>query len=472
MVILAFPLGCSLGDQTELRGVDPLEPILNNQSILFVSDKPIEVRDEIGVWMKADEGIVSSPEDELRYRWISADSLEVRSVRGFPQSRFVSIEIHEAFIQKHTSSRVKMPVRHSFEIAKPFVDELNGQWFATSTGSIKSSLLLSLKFNYTLIPDLVLPFVRVEANGREREAELMKFSMGKELSLKLDIPEKADSLSVKINLDSGFATSDGLFSFSSGYSLGSLVFAERGIISSEEIPIQNNRDIGKNELSVLAEDAGAEEIKKLQSIEEALESNSEDGSLLFNKALSLARLGKHKQSIETYDEIINSGSESADAYNNRGVSKNAIKNFKSALVDFNKALDMDSNKTSAHVNMGFTLMMLERYQESIASSDKALALDPTNPWAFNNRGFAQLKLGQLQSAAQSLKMSHQSNPNNSWVYRNLACLHALDGSKEEALRNLNRAVRMGYRDKNWIMTEESLEGLREEIMFKTIIESI
>lgn len=63
-------------------------------------------------------------------------------------------------------------------------------------------------------------------------------------------------------------------------------------------------------------------------------------------------------------------------------------------------------------------------------------------------------------------------PDDSMVWYNLGCSLALLDKRDEALKALSRAVTLGYRDHEWMISDNDLRSLREERAFKTLIKRI
>ena len=63
-------------------------------------------------------------------------------------------------------------------------------------------------------------------------------------------------------------------------------------------------------------------------------------------------------------------------------------------------------------------------------------------------------------------------PDESEVWYNLACSLALAGDREEALDTLEKAVCKGYSDAGWMLSDDDLEGLRNDPRFKKLLERL
>ena len=63
-------------------------------------------------------------------------------------------------------------------------------------------------------------------------------------------------------------------------------------------------------------------------------------------------------------------------------------------------------------------------------------------------------------------------PANATAHYNLACSLALSKRRTEALRSLQRAVELGYRDFDWMAQDPDLEDLKEHPEFTALLEQL
>lgn len=63
-------------------------------------------------------------------------------------------------------------------------------------------------------------------------------------------------------------------------------------------------------------------------------------------------------------------------------------------------------------------------------------------------------------------------PQNATAHYNLACSLALKKRNAEAMRSLERAVELGYRDVDWLMQDPDLEALKHYPAFKVLLSKI
>ena len=77
--------------------------------------------------------------------------------------------------------------------------------------------------------------------------------------------------------------------------------------------------------------------------------------------------------------------------------------------------------------------------------------------------------------AEGLKMDRKLvklQPQNATAHYNLACSLALSKRKTDALRELQGAVTLGYRDFDWMQHDPDLEALKKHPKFQSLIESL
>ena len=125
----------------------------------------------------------------------------------------------------------------------------------------------------------------------------------------------------------------------------------------------------------------------------ALRQDSNNLDLLFNKAYSLAELGKFNEAIKWYDKALRIKPDDVDALNNKGWALYNLGKYNEAIEYFDKALRIKPDYVDALNNKGVSLEKLGKYNEAIEWYDKALRIKPDYVDALNNKRLAQKKLG-------------------------------------------------------------------------------
>jgi predicted Zn-dependent protease len=77
--------------------------------------------------------------------------------------------------------------------------------------------------------------------------------------------------------------------------------------------------------------------------------------------------------------------------------------------------------------------------------------------------------------ADGLKMDRKLvklQPQNATAHYNLACSLALSKRKSDALRALQRAVKLGYTDFDWMQQDPDLEVLKQHPEFQSLLQTL
>lgn len=63
-------------------------------------------------------------------------------------------------------------------------------------------------------------------------------------------------------------------------------------------------------------------------------------------------------------------------------------------------------------------------------------------------------------------------PDNATAHYNLACSLALVKRKADALASLRQAIKLGYRDLDWMQQDPDLEGLKSDPQFLALLDQL
>ncbi len=106
----------------------------------------------------------------------------------------------------------------------------------------------------------------------------------------------------------------------------------------------------------------------------------------------------------------------------------------------------------------------KRFQE-------AIALDPGLPEAFNGVGVTYRMRNDLQTAIAWYKRSLTVDPDFGDAYYNMACVYALQGQEELALRYLQIAAMNGYATAEGIDEDPDLASLRDTPAYRALVKA-
>jgi tetratricopeptide (TPR) repeat protein len=186
--------------------------------------------------------------------------------------------------------------------------------------------------------------------------------------------------------------------------------------------------------------------------------------------ISLEALTNRYQEFSEHFFVKNAIKFLAKFYNKRGLQRQNAGSYQGAIEDYQRLLELSPQNATALNLMGVCYYYSKDYKNAVAYYEKAYEFDDSNTSIFlNNMGMAYSKMGKLNKAAALLEELQQLIPDDGLVYRDWSLYYSIIGNVEAALSNLEKAIKLGYRNLHWIETEESLETLRSNDRYKAIV---
>jgi len=151
------------------------------------------------------------------------------------------------------------------------------------------------------------------------------------------------------------------------------------------------------------------------------------------------------------------------------------KNYEEALPLFNK-LNEEAETGQNWTHIAFCHYYLGNYTKSIEAHEKSVLVAPDIKSQYHyhsNIGLVYAKNRQFEEAETAfeafdeLSTSRHSQP--ALHYRNWGMFYALQDEKYEAIENLKKAIKWQFRDVEWLENDDSLDNIREEKAFKSIL---
>ncbi len=181
------------------------------------------------------------------------------------------------------------------------------------------------------------------------------------------------------------------------------------------------------------------------------------------KLLSLLLLGSFYFQINTVQAKVNSqvesstSSKSVMSKNENNLSEEE-KIFKSALAY------IDSANQAA--NMADREKLLKDAQVELTNS---LSKNPRYVEAMYFRGVVNLMLGKLEEGEKDLLQVIEINPKTAEAHYNLACLYSVRNNTELALTSLDKALKNGFKDTDYLLHDPDLAFLRNFKEFNEVL---
>jgi serine/threonine protein kinase/tetratricopeptide (TPR) repeat protein len=205
--------------------------------------------------------------------------------------------------------------------------------------------------------------------------------------------------------------------------------------------------------------------------------------------------------------------ELAEAHASRGLALTYQHRFDEASVEFERAMELDSalyeapwyyaRSLQAQGNLDQAVVLYERAAElrvddyqallfaaiayrglgrneemrvtaprAVAAAERALALNPGDSRALYLGAMAHQILGDVSRADEWARRAVQSDPANPLMLYNIGCLYAVAGKPGLALDHLERAIELGMRNRDWLMTDPDLESVRGDPRFVALITDV
>ena len=117
--------------------------------------------------------------------------------------------------------------------------------------------------------------------------------------------------------------------------------------------------------------------------DKALNINSTDINVLYNKALALDSLGRLNDAIVYYDKALAINPNDTDSLNNKGLDLDVLGKHGEAITYYDKILTINPVDTDALYNKGIALDNLGKHDEAISYYKEVLAINPNDTSALN-----------------------------------------------------------------------------------------
>ncbi len=119
-----------------------------------------------------------------------------------------------------------------------------------------------------------------------------------------------------------------------------------------------------------------------------------------------------------------------------------------------------------HYNEGNKFLNKGNWEEAVTHYRMALHHNKNFEEAYVNLSTAYLSGKKLNESQKILSTLEEINPSNPSLHYNLACYHALTGQDGPALKSLQRAVELGFKNFKSVETDPDLKNLRSNPKFE------
>ena len=147
-----------------------------------------------------------------------------------------------------------------------------------------------------------------------------------------------------------------------------------------------------------------------------------------------------------------------------------------AIELYEKASEVQPQDYQAPLLVAQIYSDLGRYGEAEAARRRGvrivegrLKLDPDDARSLYMGANGLVALGEFEKGLEWARQALELDPNEPMVLYNVACIQSLAGRIEDAIDSLERAVRSGLNQKNWLEHDSNLDALRHHPRYQTLI---
>jgi tetratricopeptide (TPR) repeat protein len=171
----------------------------------------------------------------------------------------------------------------------------------------------------------------------------------------------------------------------------------------------------------------------------------------YNRAVSVAVLGKYQQALDDLDFVIQERPRHKNARFNRAEILFQLGKFQQAVDFYSQAIELDPRDAAAHSGRGLAYLELGDFDKALLDLNTVLRLDSDNPEAYVDRADLYATIGNWERAAGDYRVAIGLNNQLPGAYQNVAWLMATCPDKRfrnasKAIRAANKAIELGGSD--------------------------
>jgi serine/threonine protein kinase/Tfp pilus assembly protein PilF len=194
-----------------------------------------------------------------------------------------------------------------------------------------------------------------------------------------------------------------------------------------------------------------------------------------SRAFALWMLGQNRASREEFATALRMDAKQFDAHYLLARARFQSGEMEEAARGFERAAEVREDY-QARFFAAQSYAALERTSEATAAYRRALdvvqdhlALNPDDPRAATMCAVAHCRLGDQEAGLDWAERALAIDPEDAGVKYNVACLYAVEGRTEDAIRTLRAAVSSGFGNREWLERDPDLESIRHDSRFQALM---
>jgi serine/threonine protein kinase/Tfp pilus assembly protein PilF len=199
-----------------------------------------------------------------------------------------------------------------------------------------------------------------------------------------------------------------------------------------------------------------------QSLEQALELDPKNVSMLRSLARVLIRLSRLEEANMVLKKVLDLNPNDSEALTLLGEIYERTNRFSQAIKLYEKAFEIDPENTSALSRLGDLNFKQDKRDEAIVHLKKAVKVNPENPGIHSKLAEVYLQENQEDLAFDHLVKAASLNPNDPVVLKDLGKLYLKQNSLDQAFLQFKRAVSLNPSDAEAHASLAQIHFWREE----------
>lgn len=206
----------------------------------------------------------------------------------------------------------------------------------------------------------------------------------------------------------------------------------------------------------------------LNSIDQALTTDSTNIEYLSYKANIYYEMGKPKEAITEWDHVLRLYPDFAWGYYRRGWFKELTKDYDGAIEDLSMSIVLDPEYSYAYSSRGDIYQKQGKHDLAEADFRKIVEIEETTE-EYACIHYAYLGLGMPDKAIETCNAIIARDTTDAGNYYDAACMYSRMKDKENAIRCLKRSLELGYARFSHIEQDYDLDFIRDTDEFKSLI---
>ncbi|MFQ5681812.1 MAG: tetratricopeptide repeat protein [Candidatus Binatia bacterium] len=205
-----------------------------------------------------------------------------------------------------------------------------------------------------------------------------------------------------------------------------------------------------------------------------VQAGSDEARERTNAGVKLLQQGKTDEAVTEFEKAVTLDPDYVAAHVNLAYAYDRQGRVEEAMDGYRRVIELAPEDVMAHNNLGVLYDKKGLYNEAIGAFEQALRIDPTNANAQKNLENAKKNKATIQgrqdriAQAQKEVEDHPTSPRASYK---LARLYAFYGKKDQAIEWLDKALKMGFNDLDYLKADPALKDLRDDPSFARLLKA-